>query len=232
MADFKPHRHPSYKPAPPLWSPNLHRLLERPSSHQNSYFKVISSQYQLCDTLEVHIQILNAKNEIQQRGGDFFFAWIYNTEFRASAAADVIIDHRNGSYVAKFQLHWAGDTAITIGLVHTNDEVSILRYLRDNYPARCAYNGKFQSGNITRITPCHITTDMYIPAAADNRTKAERIFCNFTDTNTGFPWFCVKPDDLSCDTLAWHNVDKRRMEGFSNSILTEEERFIFKRSSR
>ena len=208
------------------WSPHLHRSLERPISHPNSYFKVISSQYQLCDTLQVHIQMMNNKNETQPQGGDFFLAWIYNKELRASAAADVIIDHRNGSYVAKFQLHWAGKSAIAVRLVHSSDAVSILRYLRDHYPARCAYDGKFQSGNVTRITPCHITTDMYF---SDSDTKVERTFCNFTDVKTGFPWFCVKPDNMSCNTFACHMLDTVRLTSYVNSILSEEERSIFTR---
>ena len=216
--------------------PIFNHSLALPTDPKRSFFKVVNTSvtYRLCDTLEVYIEARNSKNEIKASGGDYFWAWIYSKPLHASAAADQIVDHQNGSYTAKFRLHWMGDTVVMVQLIHSSEAVSVLRYLRDNYPARCSYNGYFISGDITRITPCHITTDMYLgepnqvsstlPKDTHPNTSQSspmyRTFCDFTDKKTGFPWFCVKPDDLSCDTFAWHEVDWPRSKIFIASVLT------------
>ena len=178
--------------------------LENPTNPALSRVILKSHQpYQICDTLEITIEARDVKNKPKQYGGDYFWTWIHNSDLRASAPADEIIDHQNGNYTARFKLHWSGKVNIVVNLMHSSEAISVLRRVRDTFPARCSYQGKFQTPNITRFTPCHITQDMYIvPSAA----TANKTFCNFTEEKTGFPWFCVKPKDVSCDAYVSHRV--------------------------
>ncbi|XP_072015590.1 NXPE family member 3-like [Amphiura filiformis] len=178
--------------------------LDFPTSPQLSYYFVkYNKPYNLCDILEVSIVAKNTKNESKLYGGDFFFAWIHSDALLASAAADEIIDHFNGTYTAKFRLHWTGQVKITAHLVHSAEAVDVMKRIRHYFPARVTYGGEFYAGkNTTSVkTPCHITTDMYINP---EKKFANMTFCNFTDERTGFPWFCVKPNKLSCDTYFKH----------------------------
>ena len=233
--------------------PIFNHSLALPTDPKRSFFKVVNTSftYRLCDILEVYIEARNSKNEIKASGGDYFWAWIYSKPLHASAAADQIVDHQNGSYTATFRLHWTGDTAIIVQLIHSSEAVAVLSYLRDNYSARCAYNGKFVSGNITRVVPCHVTTGMYLdnepkvtvsksispspPNVVDTHrlnspnSSTYRSFCDFTDETTGFPWFCVKPEDVACDTFAWHAASKERKEPLFNSALSTAQRSVLKR---
>ncbi|XP_072021379.1 NXPE family member 3-like [Amphiura filiformis] len=206
-------------------SPDIRRKLnismDFPTSPQFSYYFVKSNKpYNLCDTLEVSIESRNTKNESKLYGGDFFYAWIHSDELHASAAADEIIDHFNGTYTAKFRLHWTGQVKITIVLINSAEAIDVLKRIRENFPARISYRGQFKAEGDTpsASTPCHITTDMYI----DPKHKfANMTFCNFTDEKTGFPWFCVKPALLSCDTYFIHTSSW--YDGYVGDLISEKE---------
>ncbi|XP_072021380.1 NXPE family member 3-like [Amphiura filiformis] len=205
-------------------SPDIRRKvnisLDFPTSPQFSYYFVKSNKpYNLCDTLEVSIEARNTKNESKLYGGDFFYAWIHSDELHASAAADEIVDHFNGTYTAKFRLHWTGQVKIAIVLINSAEAIDVLKRIRENFPARISYNGQFKAEGQTPVsTPCHITTDMYI----DPKHKfANMTFCNFTDEKTGFPWFCVKPALLSCDTYFIHT--SAWYDGYVGDFISEKE---------
>lgn len=197
-------------------------MLEQNTSPEFSYFTIRSHHQQklhLCDKLIVNIETRSENDDHKTYGGDYFWAWVYNTELGASAAADDIIDHQNGSYTATFQLHWAMKTSVAVILVHSSEAVTVLKRLRDNHPARSVYAGKFRSdGNNAEITPCHITEHVFIDSVA---------MCNFTDHKTGFPWFCVKPDTLGCDMYAEHAVFEADHEARLEMMLSYEERLLF-----
>ncbi|XP_072030565.1 NXPE family member 3-like, partial [Amphiura filiformis] len=176
--------------------PNI--TLDLPTNPTFSRFTLKSiGQYQLCDTLEITIEARDVKNKVKTYGGDYFWIWIYNKELRASAAADDIIDHQNGTYTARFQLHWTGVVKVSVlSLIHSSEAIVVLRRIRNEFPARWAYKGRFKAGNAAEIMSCHITEDMYFPPTAA-KASVVRKFCNFTDGKTGFPWFCEKPKQLS-----------------------------------
>ncbi|XP_072048641.1 NXPE family member 3-like [Amphiura filiformis] len=197
-----------------------------PTSYRYSRFYIKSKEpLQLCGTLEVSIEARNIKNEPKLSGGDYFWIWLYTKDkLQASAAADEIIDHLNGTYTARFQLHWSGKVDIAVSLVHSREEVSILKRNREKFPARCAYQGKFQSRNVTKITLCHITQQFYLPPTP---RPVNRAFCNFTDKVTGFPWYCMKPDGLPCDSYIAHAVTDDRGTKLAGLMMSEEEMRLF-----
>ncbi len=194
-----------------------------PTNPVFSYYLIKSgtTKYKLCDILEVTIEARNVKNERKLYGGDFFYAWIHNDELNASAAADVIIDHSNGTYTVKFRLHWTGQVQITIKLIHSSEAVELLKRIRDDHPARFGYLGFFNVPERKKpvTVPCHITKDMHINPEDQFENMT---FCDFTDSKTGFPWFCVKPKQTSCDSYFKHKSINWK-EGYVDGFLSREE---------
>ena len=212
---------PSYKQTrkPTTLKPNL----KSPTTPVLSRVILKSHEpYQICDTLDITIEARDVKNKPKQYGGDYFWAWIHNNDLRASAPADEIIDHQNGNYTVRFKLHWRGKVVITVNLVHSSEAVSVLRRVRDTHPARCGYEGKFEGKfQPPIIKPCHITKNMY-----NVSTFASLAICNFTDKKTGFPWFCVKPEHIGCDTYNSHqvlpaSVCKTKLSAYETKLFME-----------
>ncbi|XP_072048640.1 NXPE family member 3-like [Amphiura filiformis] len=197
-----------------------------PTSYRYSRFYIKSKEpLQLCDTLEISIEARNINDEPKLSGGDYFWIWLYTKDrLQASAAADEIVDHLNGTYTARFQLHWSGKVDIAVSLVHSSEEVSILKRNREDFPARCSYQGKFQSKYVTKSTPCHITQNMYLPPTPK---PVDRKFCNLTDEVTGIPWYCVKPDGLQCDSYIAHAVGGDAGSNLRDLMMSENETRLF-----
>ena len=86
-----------------------------------------------------------------------------------------------------------------------------------------SYFGRFRSGGVTKKTVCHVTTDF-----AATPSGIPGAICNFTDERTGFPWFCVKPDGLSCDAYVSHTFLDSIEDRLISSQLSEKGRDIFK----
>ena len=187
--------------------------------------------YRQCDRLKIGIQTRDSFNRLKQTGGDLFWIWIRNTEQNASAAADDIIDHGNGTYTALVTLFWEGAVDINVTLVHSTESIKILKRVRDNsIVPRNAYQGKFvNKTNKKSVTkPCHISTNMFIYpyTSSGKKQKMPTQFCNFTDAKTGFPWFCVKPDNFSCDSYYVHAAQDdsyRKAKATFKSFLTKDE---------
>ncbi|XP_072044969.1 NXPE family member 3-like [Amphiura filiformis] len=191
-----------------------------------SYTITSVKQYQLCDTLDITIDTRGSENE-RKHGDDYLWVWVDNRDLNASAVADEIIDHQNGIYTARFQLHWTGRVNIAVNLIQYREEVTTLVRVRDTYPARCSYQGKFEFMNMSLTTSCHFTQDMYF---LPTEKSINNTFCNFTDDKTGFPWYCVKPDGLSCDSYVAHAVAPHCGTPLIRSPrLTNEEKQLFQR---
>ena len=199
-------RHPHLAP------PEIFRAKRIPTSPIYSRFTLKPGKmYHLCDTLEVNIEARDTDNHPKVHGGgDYFWIWIASKKQQASAAADEIIDHQNGTYTAKFKLHWSGKINIGVLLVHSSEAVSILRRVRDNYPVRGNYRGRFRYNHDNRTTliesPCHYSLDSMYLKPKNSKHGNNMTYCNFTDARTGLPWFCVKPEDLACDSYVQHGT--------------------------
>lgn len=55
-------------------------------------------------------------------------------------------------------------------------------------PDRIYFKSQFRSSLLTRTTTCNVCLRPTQPV------------CNYTDLRTGEPWFCYKPENMSCDT--------------------------------
>uniref|UniRef100_A0A3Q2PY41 Neurexophilin and PC-esterase domain family member 3 n=1 Tax=Fundulus heteroclitus TaxID=8078 RepID=A0A3Q2PY41_FUNHE len=123
----------------------------------------------------------------QKSGGDFLLARLHNRTFLAGVAGHVE-DHHNGSYSAVFSLLWEGNAQVEVTLVHPSEAVTVLQKLTQEQPDRIYFQSFFRSGSVTETTTCNICLNA-------NQQK----LCNYTDINTGEPWFCYKPKILDCD---------------------------------
>ncbi|XP_038048972.1 NXPE family member 3-like isoform X1 [Patiria miniata] len=194
-------------------------LRSYPTDALNSFFTIKnaarSSHYMLCDTLELHIEARDQHNHVKQHGGDYFWVKIFNLASHSSQPADEIIDHGNGTYTARFLLHWTGVVSMKVLLVASSEYAALLGELREAAPARFAYNGKFKIGNWTEIMPCHITKEMYLGFLEPERSRG---FCDFSDRRLGYPWFCLKPRNLPCSSFVEHMGSLTRSREY-NTLL-------------
>ncbi|XP_063966646.1 NXPE family member 3-like [Lytechinus pictus] len=165
-----------------------------------------ASKYFVCDELRLIIQARNGLNESKAYGGDYFRTKIYtkNSTFQASSMSDgEVVDHGNGTYSALFTLKWAGLVNIQVTLVHTSEANYVLRRLQKEEVTRSHHKGRFYSKDPKKAEETFCNMDLKVL----NETVGKTESCNFTDTSTGSPWFCVKPQNFTCnDWVEHHNV--------------------------
>nr|XP_054770403.1 NXPE family member 3-like [Lytechinus pictus] len=165
------------------------------------------SRFLVCDELRLTIQARNGLNESKIYGGDYFRAKIYtkNSTFQASSMSDgEVADHGNGTYSALFTLKWAGLVNIQVTLVHTSEANYVLRRLQKEEAIRMSYISKFYSKKSEKSAEAGCYMDLNVL----QKSKAVNGSCNFTDTRTGTPWFCLKPANFSCDDWSMqHSVE-------------------------
>ena len=181
-----------------------------PTDASKWYFEVTNrrSQYSLCDTVSVKITVKDVTGRTKKSGGDYFFASLNDFENRASSPQDgEIIDFKNGTYSVRFTLRWAGTVKVTVFLVHPSEAVNALRRVRDYFPARQIFIGKFILDGQTTKTFCHVTPFMYFEYLENAKGTIE--LCNFTDPLTGSPWYCVKPLGFPCSSYREHSQTEK-----------------------
>ncbi|XP_072050173.1 NXPE family member 3-like [Amphiura filiformis] len=172
----------------------------------STFYSILNykENYTLCDAIEITVQLRTSENQTQSFGGDFIWVWVYDAAQRASSTADEIIDNRNGTFTAKVTLRWTGQTMVGVSLVHSREIVSRLRHFRETYPARYSYKGNFTgpTQNKSVQQSCHVSKEMYVPVRQRYKNMT---FCDYSDSKTGFPWFCVKPQGVGCDKYILHS---------------------------
>ncbi|KAF3855813.1 hypothetical protein F7725_016536 [Dissostichus mawsoni] len=159
-------------------------------------------QWQIGDQLRVMIEMSDFKGRPKTSGGDFLLARLHNSKLQAGVVGKVV-DHLNGSYSAVFSLVWEGhavvEVAITavltgslptqVTMVHSAEAIAVLQRLTREHPYRTAWKSIFRSGEVSETTMCGVCLQPTLLP-----------LCNFTDLRTGEPWFCFKPQKLSCET--------------------------------
>ncbi|KAM7377937.1 hypothetical protein PAMA_013039 [Pampus argenteus] len=140
------------------------------------------------DQLEVMINMRDFQGRPKKSGGDVLLARLHNPALGAGVAGQVL-DHLNGSYSAVFSLLWEGSAEVEVTLVHPSEAVTVLHRLTRQQPDRIYFKSVFRSGSVSETTTCNVCL-----------RPTQQPLCNYTDLNTGAPWFCYKPQNLSCDT--------------------------------
>uniref|UniRef100_A0A8B9R406 Neurexophilin and PC-esterase domain family, member 3 n=2 Tax=Astyanax mexicanus TaxID=7994 RepID=A0A8B9R406_ASTMX len=181
------------------------------SDPAQSYFVIRGpAEQQVGGQLVVDVLMLNFMGQPKKHGGDFLVARLHSPELGAGVAGRVH-DHRNGNYTVLFPLLWVGVVQVELTMVHPSEAVVVLKRLREEQPDRVYFKSLFRSGFLSETTVCNLC----LP-------HKEQPLCNYSDPQTGEPWFCYKPKMLSCDTRINHSKG-----GYKKNLLTKYETQFF-----
>ncbi|KAG7215870.1 hypothetical protein INR49_021851, partial [Caranx melampygus] len=187
--------------------------MEQTSDPAHSTFTILpkkgGGQWHVGDQLEVMIEIYDFRGRPKQSGGDFLVSRLHNLKLGAGVAGQMV-DHLNGSYSAVFSLPWEGSAEVEVTLVHPSEAVTVLRRLTREQPDRIYFESSFRSGWVSESTTCNVCLH-----------PTQQPLCNYTDLQTGDPWFCYKPKKLSCDARVTHSKG-----GFRRNLKAEEEQLF------
>ncbi|XP_042259279.1 NXPE family member 3-like [Thunnus maccoyii] len=188
--------------------------LEQTTDPAHSTFTILPEkggrQWHVGDQLEAIIKMYDFKGRPKKSGGDVLLARLRNRALGAGVAGQVL-DHLNGSYSAVFSLLWEGSAQVEVTLVHPSEAVMVLQRLTREQPDRVYFKSVFHSGSVSETTTCNVCL-----------RPTQQPLCNYTDINTGEPWFCYKPKNLSCDARISHSTG-----GFNQNLKAKEE-MLFK----
>ncbi|KAM3861700.1 NXPE family member 3 [Diretmus argenteus] len=188
--------------------------LRQTSNPAHSLFAILpgkgGKEWHVGDQLEALIQMHDFQGRPKRYGGDFLVARLHSPELGAGVAGQVL-DHRNGFYSALFPLLWVGSARVEVTLVHSSEAVAVLRRLREERPDRVFFKSLFRSGFLSETTVCNMCL-----------LPNQQPQCNYTDLNTGEPWYCYKPKMLSCDTRINHAKG-----GYQKHLITNKEALLF-----
>nr|XP_061799799.1 NXPE family member 3-like [Nerophis lumbriciformis] len=187
--------------------------LSQTSDPAHSLFKIISKKDQrwyVGDQLEVLVHLHDFKGQAKRYGGDFLLARLYSQEHGAAVVGQVL-DHKDGLYTVRFPLLWEGSSQVEVIMVHSSEAINVLHRLREKRPDRVYFASIFRQGGKSQTTVC----GMCLP-------QGQGALCNYTDPHSGEPWYCYKPENLSCDTRINHFKG-----GYLKNLITKEEDLLF-----
>ncbi|KAI5606382.1 NXPE family member 3 precursor [Silurus asotus] len=184
--------------------------VELSSDPAKSYFVIQGPPVQhIGDQLVVNVHMHNFLDQPKKHGGDFLIARLHSPELGAGVAGKVH-DHQNGNYTVLFPLLWAGVVHVQITMVHPSEAVVVFKRLQEEQPDRVFFKSMFRSGHISEATVCNLCLPLN-----------EKPLCNYTDPKTKEPWYCYKPQNLSCDTRITHSKG-----GYTRNITQFDEQFF------
>ncbi|XP_026860953.2 NXPE family member 3 isoform X2 [Electrophorus electricus] len=194
-------------PGPPVQGLPL-RLSTDPAQ---SYFVIRGpAELHVGGQLVVDVHMLNFMGQPKRHGGDFLVARLHSPELGAGVAGRVH-DHLDGNYTVLFPLLWAGLVRVEVTMVHPSEAVVVLKRLREEQPDRVYFKSLFRSGFLAETTVCNLCLPF-----------GQQPLCNYTDPQTGEPWYCYKPKMLGCDTRINHSKG-----GYKKNLLTKYEEQFF-----
>ncbi|XP_053575450.1 NXPE family member 3-like [Bombina bombina] len=165
------------------------------------------TEYKVGDTLKVIILSHDHDGRPKTYGGDFFRAKVHSPNLKAGITGQVL-DYGNGTYLATFLLLWPGEVQVDIRLFHSSEAVAVLKDKRDRFPEKVYFHGHFHYNGSTEVTEC-------------NLELSQSNVCIYKDPLGGGTWQCVKPQNLSCDCLVYHEAGGYRKvtNSFEDTLL-------------
>ncbi|MCI4378420.1 hypothetical protein PGIGA_G00215710 [Pangasianodon gigas] len=185
--------------------------VELSSDPSKSYFVIQGpAEQHIGSQLVVNVHVQNFLGLPKKHGGDFLIARLHSPELGAGVAGKVH-DHHDGNYTVLFPLLWSGVAWVEITMVHPSEAVVVLKRLQEEQPNRVFFKSLFRSGFLSETTICNLCLPLN-----------QQPLCNYTDPETGEPWYCYKPKMLSCDTRINHYKG-----GYKKNLITEYEAQFF-----
>ncbi|OCT92349.1 NXPE family member 3 [Xenopus laevis] len=184
---------------------------QKSSNAAHSCFVILNSQktFVVGDVMEVLVRVQDFEGSPKKYGGDYLQARIHTPILKAGAVGKVV-DHQNGFYTVFFTLFWPGNVTVSVVLVHPSEGIQVLQRLQEEKPDRVYFKSLFRSGGTSETKTCNVCLSTKLPV------------CNYTDLQTGEPWFCYKPEKLSCSSRINHAKG-----GYLKNLLTFEESLLF-----
>ncbi|XP_030623469.1 NXPE family member 3-like [Chanos chanos] len=186
-----------------------------------STFSIVGQKekYRVGDELYVHIVAKDHNNTAKRYGGDFFLTKLYSSKLKASVFGEVL-DHRNGSYLARLLLPWVGKAQVAVRLVHSSEAIQVFKKYLNSDVVRHFYWGHFEGTgpNGTRIKE---TVSCNLKWGQADGWKTGNCCCDYRDPRTGDEWQCEKPPTLPCDAWVYHERG-----GFKNPLTSFEQELL------
>ncbi|KAK2850081.1 hypothetical protein Q7C36_008864 [Tachysurus vachellii] len=185
--------------------------VELSSDPSKSYFVIQGpAEQQIGGQLVVNVHVQNFLGLPKKHGGDFIIARLHSPELGAGVVGQVQ-DHHDGNYTVLFPLLWVGVAWVEITMVHPTEAVVVLKRLQEEQPNRVFFKSLFRSGFLSETTVCNLCLPLN-----------QQPLCNYTDPETGEPWYCYKPKILGCDKRINHYKG-----GYKKNLITEYEAQFF-----
>ncbi|XP_030623468.1 NXPE family member 3-like [Chanos chanos] len=186
-----------------------------------STFSILGQKekYRVGDELYVHIVAKDHNNTAKRYGGDFFLTKLYSSKLKASVFGEVL-DHRNGSYLARLLLPWVGKAQVAVRLVHSSEAIQVFKKYLNSDVVRHFYWGHFEGTgpNGTRIKE---TVSCNLKWGQADGWKTGNCCCDYRDPRTGDEWQCETPPTLPCDAWVYHERG-----GFKNPLTSFEQELL------
>ncbi|XP_044159802.1 NXPE family member 4-like isoform X2 [Bufo gargarizans] len=185
------------------------------TSPEKSMAAIIDPKDEYCvgDQLQVEVTAYDYLGNRKPYGGDYLRARIYSPDTNSSASGS-ITDSKDGTYLVKFTLFWAGPVHLSILLMHPSEAVSALWRARNQGFANIKYTGNFTSATEYENSECGFELD------------TEKEVCRYVDKRDREAFYCVKPRRFPCEALTHMNSVNR-----DHSYLSEVEQLLIKRSN-
>ncbi|XP_027713325.1 NXPE family member 1-like [Vombatus ursinus] len=123
-----------------------------------------------------------------------------------AGASGQMTDFNNGTYLVSFTLFWVGKVSVSLLLIHPSEGASALWKARNKGYDKVIFMGQFANGTYPIFSDCGLLLN----------TSAE--LCQYLDHRDQEAFYCVKPQQASCDALTHM---KTRSSGISYLSLKE-----------
>ncbi|XP_062399883.1 NXPE family member 3-like [Sardina pilchardus] len=172
--------------------------------HSTFIINGFKNKYYVGEELQATIVAKDFTGRPKSYGGDFFQAKAFSNELKASVFGEVL-DHQNGTYMARFILPWAGEALVAVRLIHSSEAVQVIKRQRDAHNHRVDFVGHFEGKNlqgakVEEKVACNVKWEgVAMPGEGD-------CCCEYPDVHTRLTWLCRKPPTLPCNTLVYYNL--------------------------
>ncbi|XP_044133623.1 NXPE family member 4-like [Bufo gargarizans] len=188
----------------------IHKDNTTSATNSRVFIKTPQNRYCVGEQLVVQVDVYDYLGKRKTYGGDYLRARISNPDTKAGACGR-IEDLNNGTYHIHFTLFWEGKVVVTVFLMHPSEAVSALWRSRNSWYGNVAYLGKFTSKGKEMVTKC----------GYDLNKKDE--LCEYADHENEEYFYCVKPQNFSCETYTefknWKTL-ATQLSKLENSLLT------------
>ncbi|XP_071114905.1 NXPE family member 3-like [Haliotis cracherodii] len=198
-----------------LCSGSIHNSSTAADAKMSYIYPIHNTTYILGDLIHVRIDLFDGSGNRKLSGGDVLRVWMEGKKTSASVSG-VASDHNNGSYSVAFRAVWSGKATIKAFLATKREEIVLLYKLYQKYSSLWSIHAVFKGKNITEKPRCFTRPN----------TRAQTHWCNLTQENDGFLWYCMKSKnnltncDMWVETFSATNIHYKLNNSTENTILS------------